>query len=63
MSDQDRGMTAAEDCERLARRTANLEDRNTLLNMARLWRELAQSSVTADWIETQPPTPRPRTYS
>ena len=63
MSDQDRCMKAAEECERLARRTAILEDRNTLLNMARLWRELAQSSATADWIEPQAPAPRPRTHA
>lgn len=63
MSDEDRCVRAAEECERMARRTTVAEDRNALLNMAQLWRELAQSSVAAEWIELQAPAPRAGRHS
>lgn len=50
---------AAEECERLARRTPSAEDRNTLLNMAQLWRELAETSVGLAPVEDVAPVRRP----
>lgn len=58
MSNRDRCLRAAEQCERLARRTASAEDRNTLLNMAQLWRELAETAAADPDAELSAPTSR-----
>lgn len=58
MSDEDRCLRAAEECERLARRTASAEDRHTLLNMAQLWRELAENA-TEQWARAPELEARP----
>lgn len=51
MSENDRCLRMADECERLASRTASAEDHATLLHMAQLWRELAEDASVADWVE------------
>ena len=51
MTDRDRCLRVADECERMAKRTIDLTDRTALLDMARLWRELADTAVTAEWVE------------
>lgn len=65
MNDKHRCLRMAEECERMARRTVSAEDRATLSQMAKLWRELADSTVTAEWVEevSHRPTPTSRKHS
>ena len=51
MTENDRCLRMADECERMAKRTTSAEDRATLLHMAQLWRELAGQAVVADWVD------------
>jgi hypothetical protein len=55
MTEQERCLRMAEECERMARRTPSPEDRNTLLNMAQLWCELAGADTLAEWVDQVAP--------
>lgn len=51
MSENDRCLRMADECEHMAKRITSAEDRATLFHLARLWRELADTAVTAVWVE------------
>lgn len=62
MSDNDRCLRMADECERMAKRTTSAADRATLLHMAQLWRELAGGAVVSDWVDEVTQRPGARTH-
>lgn len=49
MSDQERYLAQAVECERMAKRSASKEDSATLRHMAKLWTELAETAAALEW--------------
>jgi hypothetical protein len=49
MTDKDRYLASASECERIAQRTTSPDDKASLVSMAMLWRELAIAAAAMEW--------------